>query len=211
MTVDPRGRIVVAGRGYIRVLVDDNGDGTPTGRCNSLTSPRRARDALGRGLAICKRRWRAAPFSSKQGWQSRNLGSRTASRSPDRRRTREPCDQPWPLTAGCTGCWEIQRVYGPVLPVETSPIPQSGLAGCPVRFTPDLNRPKSSPTDFATPTTSISIATATFSLTTPITNVASACPGTRELASTEIVPGGHYGWLNLSGPKPGATPPIYST
>jgi putative heme-binding domain-containing protein len=27
MTVDPRGRIVVAGRGYIRILVDDDGDG----------------------------------------------------------------------------------------------------------------------------------------------------------------------------------------
>src|SRR5262245_33512079 len=27
MTLDPRGRVVVAGRGYIRLLVDDNGDG----------------------------------------------------------------------------------------------------------------------------------------------------------------------------------------
>ena len=27
MTVDPRGRVVVAGRGYIRILVDDDGDG----------------------------------------------------------------------------------------------------------------------------------------------------------------------------------------
>src|SRR5688572_19273891 len=27
MTVDPKGRIVVAGRGYIRILVDDDGDG----------------------------------------------------------------------------------------------------------------------------------------------------------------------------------------
>src|SRR5262245_59809532 len=27
MTVDPKGRIVVAGRGYIRVLVDENNDG----------------------------------------------------------------------------------------------------------------------------------------------------------------------------------------
>ncbi|MBM3993509.1 MAG: c-type cytochrome [Planctomycetes bacterium] len=27
MTVDPKGRVVVAGRGYIRILIDDNGDG----------------------------------------------------------------------------------------------------------------------------------------------------------------------------------------
>src|SRR5277367_1131121 len=27
MTVDPQGRIVVSGRGYIRILVDDDGDG----------------------------------------------------------------------------------------------------------------------------------------------------------------------------------------
>src|ERR1700739_1492236 len=27
MTIDPKGRIVVAGRGYIRILVDDDGDG----------------------------------------------------------------------------------------------------------------------------------------------------------------------------------------
>src|SRR5467141_3869652 len=27
MTLDPRGRVVVSGRGYIRILVDDNGDG----------------------------------------------------------------------------------------------------------------------------------------------------------------------------------------
>src|ERR1043165_2929748 len=27
MTIDPKGRIVVSGRGYIRILVDDDGDG----------------------------------------------------------------------------------------------------------------------------------------------------------------------------------------
>src|SRR6266849_6579267 len=27
MTIDPKGRVVVAGRGYIRILVDDDGDG----------------------------------------------------------------------------------------------------------------------------------------------------------------------------------------
>src|SRR5262249_34523349 len=27
LTIDPRGRVVVAGRGYLRVLVDDDGDG----------------------------------------------------------------------------------------------------------------------------------------------------------------------------------------
>src|ERR1700722_4983570 len=27
MTLDPRGRVVVAGRGYIRTLIDDDGDG----------------------------------------------------------------------------------------------------------------------------------------------------------------------------------------
>src|SRR5437763_17211758 len=27
MTLDPRGRVVVAGRGYIRLLIDDDGDG----------------------------------------------------------------------------------------------------------------------------------------------------------------------------------------
>src|SRR5947208_11560129 len=27
MTLDPRGRVVVAGRGYVRLLVDDDGDG----------------------------------------------------------------------------------------------------------------------------------------------------------------------------------------
>src|SRR5205823_2805865 len=31
MTVDPQGRIVVAGRGYIRVLVDKDGDGKADG------------------------------------------------------------------------------------------------------------------------------------------------------------------------------------
>src|SRR5450755_5197028 len=27
MTVDPKGRVIVAGRGYIRILIDDDGDG----------------------------------------------------------------------------------------------------------------------------------------------------------------------------------------
>src|SRR6185437_1708379 len=27
MTLDPKGRVVVSGRGYIRLLIDDNGDG----------------------------------------------------------------------------------------------------------------------------------------------------------------------------------------
>src|SRR3954462_12583424 len=40
MTVDPKGRIVVAGRGYIRVLVDKDGDGKADGLIPFADTPK---------------------------------------------------------------------------------------------------------------------------------------------------------------------------
>lgn len=40
MTVDPKGRIVVAGRGYIRILVDDDGDGRADRAIEVAASPK---------------------------------------------------------------------------------------------------------------------------------------------------------------------------
>src|SRR5947209_12255288 len=39
MTVDPRGRVVVSGRGYIRILVDDDGDGRADRAINFANGP----------------------------------------------------------------------------------------------------------------------------------------------------------------------------
>src|SRR5476651_2448639 len=40
MTVDPKGRVVVAGRGYIRILVDDDGDGKADRAIEFASSPK---------------------------------------------------------------------------------------------------------------------------------------------------------------------------
>src|SRR5438128_5323407 len=40
MTLDPRGRVVVSGRGYIRVLVDDDGDGRADRAINFADGPK---------------------------------------------------------------------------------------------------------------------------------------------------------------------------
>src|SRR5207344_971625 len=40
MTVDAKGRIVVAGRGYIRILVDDDGDGRADRAIDFADSPK---------------------------------------------------------------------------------------------------------------------------------------------------------------------------
>src|SRR5882724_4676888 len=40
MTVDPKGRVVVAGRGYIRILVDDDGDGKADRALDFASSPK---------------------------------------------------------------------------------------------------------------------------------------------------------------------------
>jgi putative membrane-bound dehydrogenase-like protein len=40
MTLDPQGRVVVAGRGYIRTLIDDNGDGRADRAVEFASSPR---------------------------------------------------------------------------------------------------------------------------------------------------------------------------
>src|SRR5438552_10040098 len=40
MTLDPRGRVVVAGRGYIKVLVDDDGDGKADRAIDFADSPK---------------------------------------------------------------------------------------------------------------------------------------------------------------------------
>src|SRR6266704_2739358 len=46
MTVDPRGRIVVAGPGYIRILVDDDGDGKADRAIDFAAGPKQGAQGL---------------------------------------------------------------------------------------------------------------------------------------------------------------------
>src|SRR5438067_11202228 len=40
MTLDPQGRVVVAGRGYIKILVDDDGDGKADRAIDFASTPK---------------------------------------------------------------------------------------------------------------------------------------------------------------------------
>ena len=64
MTIDPKGRIVVSGRGYIRILVDDDGDGKADRAIDfaDVAQGRRDGPALGRRHALRHRRRRPAPL-----------------------------------------------------------------------------------------------------------------------------------------------------
>ena len=65
MTLDPRGRVVVSGRGYIRILVDDDDDGKADRAIEFADGPegRRHGPALGGRRALRHRRRRPAPLS----------------------------------------------------------------------------------------------------------------------------------------------------
>jgi putative membrane-bound dehydrogenase-like protein len=140
LTIDPRGRVVVAGRGYIRVLVDDDGDGRADRAIDFADGPKDgAMGLLGEGDALYAvgdgglRRFRDRDGDGKADgppellWRVKTGGEHDAHavrRGPDG----------W-LYLLCGNNAGIDRSYARL---PTSPIKEP-VAGCVLRFPPDFS------------------------------------------------------------------------
>ncbi len=139
MALDPRGRIVVAGRGYIRILVDDDGDGRADRALDFAAGPKDGAQGLwwerpylyytgGGGL------WRyrvAAGGDHADGTPERILALRTGDEHAAHAIRRGPDGWLYVLCGNMTG---IGAGYATM---STSPI-REPVAGCVLRLPPDL-------------------------------------------------------------------------
>src|SRR5262249_20413917 len=138
MTVDPHGRIVVAGRGYIRVLVDKDGDGKADGFIPFADMPKDGAMGLfweGKHL-YCTGDGGLRRFTS-------SIGDGRADGPPELLHPLKPGGEPDPPATprGPDGrlyvlCGNNANVDKLVKPAATSPILKP-VAGTVLRFSPD--------------------------------------------------------------------------
>jgi putative membrane-bound dehydrogenase-like protein len=140
MTLDPRGRVVVAGRGYIRTLVDDDGDGRADRAIAFDDGPRDGamgllweRDTLFVTGDGGLRRYRDADRDGRADGPSELIRAmKTGGEHNAHAIRRGPDGWLYVLCGNFTG---IDASYAQL---PTSPI-REPIAGCVIRFTPDLS------------------------------------------------------------------------
>jgi putative membrane-bound dehydrogenase-like protein len=138
MTVDPRGRLVVAGRGYIRTLVDDDGDGRAD-RALDFASPKDgAQGLLWEGDTLFftgeggLRRYRDRDGDGRADGPSELIRALKTGGEHDAHAIRRGPDG-W-LYVLCGNNTGVTRAFAQR---PTSPVTEP-VAGCVLRFTPDL-------------------------------------------------------------------------
>ena len=140
MTLDPRGRVVVAGRGYIRTLIDDDGDGRADRSVEFVDGPRDGAMGLlweGDTLYVTGdgglRRYRDRDGDGRADGPSELIRAmKTGGEHAAHAIRRGPDGWLYVICGNFTG---IDASYAPL---STSPIKEP-LAGCVIRFTPDLS------------------------------------------------------------------------
>jgi glucose/arabinose dehydrogenase len=139
LTIDPQGRVVVAGRGYIRILVDRDGDGRADGARDFADAPKDgAMGLLWEGDSLCcvgdgaLRRFRDADGDGKADGPSEVLCKLQTGGEHDAHALRRGPDG-W-LYVLCGNNTGIGRdlARSPKSPVRDP------VAGCVVRFSPDF-------------------------------------------------------------------------
>jgi putative membrane-bound dehydrogenase-like protein len=139
MTLDPRGRVVVSGRGYIRILVDDDNDGRADRALDFAAGPKDGAQGLlweGTSLFVTGdgglRRYRDENGDDKADGPSELIRAfKTGGEHDAHAIRRGPDGWLYLLGGNMTG---VDRSHAPL---PTSPI-KDPVAGCVVRFPPDL-------------------------------------------------------------------------
>ncbi len=139
MTLDPRGRVVVSGRGYLRILVDDNQDGRADRALDFANGPKDgAMGLLWEGTALFVtgdgglRRYRDADGDDRADGPAELIRAlKTGGEHDAHAIKRGPDGWLYVLCGNSTG---INKTFAQL---PTSPI-RDPIAGCVLRFTPDL-------------------------------------------------------------------------
>jgi putative heme-binding domain-containing protein len=137
LTVDPRGRVIVSGRGYIRILIDEDGDGRADRALDFAATKDGAQGLLWEGSSLYftadggLRRHREGPDGKADGPSELIRAFKTGGEHDAHAIRRGPDGWLYYLCGNGAG---VNKTYAPL---PTSPIKEP-VAGCVVRFTPDL-------------------------------------------------------------------------
>jgi putative heme-binding domain-containing protein len=139
LTLDPQGRVVVSGRGYIRVLVDDDGDGRADRALEIAAGPKDGAMGLwweGEWLYFTGdgglRRYHVPKSADRASGPSELIRKLKTGGEHDAHAVRRGPDG-WLYVL----CGNMTRVRGSYAQLPTSPIKRP-VAGCVLRFSPDL-------------------------------------------------------------------------
>lgn len=208
LTLDPKGRPVVAGRGYIRILVDDDRDGRADRAIDFAAEPKDGAQGMlweGTSLFVCGdngfRRFRDADGDGRADGPSELIrfvrtgtehGAHAIKRGPDG----------W-LYVVCGNSTGIDKSYAQT---AGSPI-QTPVAGCVLRFSPDLKTSEIVADGFRNPyDIDFNLDGELFTFDSDNERCVSL-PWYEFTRFYHVIPGGHHGWLNPQRAQWWRTPP----
>jgi putative heme-binding domain-containing protein len=208
MTVDSRGRIVVAGHGYIRILIDDDSDGRADRAVQFANSPRDGAQGMlweGDSLYVSGdgglRRFRATKDGLHAAWGSALIrAAGTGGEHVAHSIKRGPDGRLYWLLGNSAG------VRSNFVQLQNSPI-RDPLAGCLVRFSPNLQKTEvvadglRNAYDF-----DFNLQGEPFTFDSDNERCVSL-PWYEGTRFYRLQPGGHYGWLNPQRAETWRTPP----
>jgi putative membrane-bound dehydrogenase-like protein len=195
MTLDPRGRVVVSGRGYLRVLVDDDNDGRADRAIDFADGPKDGAQGLlweGDTLYVVGdggvRRYRDADGNGRADGPSELLRAVKTGGEHDAHALRRGPDG-W-LYLLCGNMAGVDRRFASL---ATSPI-REPVAGCVVRFTPDLKQSEVVADGFRNPYgMDFNRDGELFTFDSDNERCVSL-PWYEPCRFYHVIPGGHYGW-----------------
>jgi putative membrane-bound dehydrogenase-like protein len=195
MTLDPHGRVVVSGRGYIRILVDDDGDGRADRAIDFAGGPRDGAQGLlweGDALYVVGdgglRRYRDADGNGRADGPSELIRAVKTGGEHDAHALRRGPDG-W-LYLLCGNMAGIDRRFADL---PTSPI-RDPVAGGVVRFTPDLKHSEVVADGFRNPYgMDFNTDGELFTFDSDNERCVSL-PWYEPIRFYPVIPGGHYGW-----------------
>ena len=208
MTIDPRGRIVVAGKGYIRILVDDDHDGRANRAVQFSDSPREGAQGMlweGDSLFVSGegglRRFRVGKDGDRAAGASELIrAARTGGEHESHAIRRGPDGWLYWLLGNSAG------VRANFAQLPTSPI-KDPLAGCVVRFSPDLKSTEIVADGFRNAYDFDFNAEGELFTFDSDNERCVSLPWYEGTRFYHVIPGGHYGWLNPQRAETWRTPP----
>jgi len=194
MTLDPRGRVVVSGRGYVRILVDDDNDGRADRAIPFASGPKEGAQGLlweGQMLYVTGdgglRRYRAGKDGMADGPSELIRAMKTGGEHAAHALGRGPDGWLYVLCGNTAG---IDRSFAQV---PTSPV-RDPVAGCVLRFSPDLKSSEIVADGFRNPYgMDFNLDGELFTFDSDHERCVSL-PWYEFTRLYHVIPGGHYGW-----------------
>jgi putative membrane-bound dehydrogenase-like protein len=195
MTLDPRGRVVVSGHGYIRILVDDDSDGRADRAIDFADGPKDGAQGMlweGDSLYVVGdgglRRYHDADGDGRADGPSELIRAIKTGGEHDAHALRRGPDG-WLYLL----CGNMAGVDRSLAQLPTSPI-REPVAGCVLRFTPDLKRSEIVADGYRNPYgMDFDLDGELFTFDSDNERCVSL-PWYEPTRFYHVIPGGHYGW-----------------